>query len=62
MPTINTMVKRIAGLQNTSDVNDWEDGFIASVVEQTNDGENTTSLSDRQVECVERIFNKHFSG
>ena len=62
MASLNTMVKRIAGLQGTRDVKEWEDDFITSVVEQTDEGDNTSSLSERQIACVERIFNKHFSG
>lgn len=62
MASINLMVKRIAGLVDTSDVNDWDNTFIQSVLKQTKDGDNTTSLTERQLDLVERIFNKHFFG
>lgn len=62
MTTLNTMVKRVAGLQDTTSINEWESDFIASVVEQTDEGENTGSLSERQISVLERIFNKHFAG
>lgn len=61
MTTLNTMVKRISGLAGTSDVTDWEDDFIQSVVEQTDEGDNTTSLSEKQISVIERIFRKNFS-
>lgn len=59
--TLNTMVKRIAGLAGTKDISDWEDDFIQSVVTKTKEGENTTSLTERQIEVIERIHNKHFA-
>lgn len=60
--TLNTMVKRIAGLQGTTDVSEWEDEFITSVLEQTRNGDNTTSLTEKQITVVERLFHKHFAG
>ncbi len=62
MASLNRMVKAIAGLQDTTDVSDWENEFIASVVEKTRDGDDTTPLTEKQVAIVERLFNKHFSG
>lgn len=62
MASLNAMVKKVAGLQDTTDVTDWENSFIKSVVEKTGNGSNTTSLTERQVEVLERIHNKHFSG
>jgi hypothetical protein len=62
MTTLNTKVKRIAGLAGTRDVNEWEDEFIQSIVEQTGEGENTSSLTEKQIDVVERLFDKHFAG
>lgn len=62
MTTLNTMVKRIAGLADTTDVTEWESEFITNVVEQTDEGDNTTSLSEKQIAVVERLFRKHFAG
>lgn len=61
MTTINTMVKRIASLAGTSDVSEWEDSFIESIVEKTRDGEDTSALTERQIEVIERLFKKHFA-
>ena len=61
MTTINTMVKRIAGLAGTSDVSEWEDSFIESVLTKTRDGEDTSALTERQIEVIERLFKKHFA-
>jgi hypothetical protein len=60
--SIGNMIKRIEGLQGTNDVNEWEDTFIGSIVDQTASGKETTGLSAKQVEIVERIHNKHFAG
>jgi len=62
MASINVMVQRVAGLQDTGDLSDWEEDFVASVVERSNNGENTTTLTTRQVEVLERLFKKHFAG
>ena len=61
MTTLNTMVKRIAGLQGTSDVTEWESSFIESIVEKTSNGDDTRSLTERQISVVERLFEKHFA-
>lgn len=62
MISIGTMIKRIAGLQGTKDVSDWENKFISSIDGMTNGGDETTRLTEKQVEIIERIHNKHFAG
>lgn len=61
MPSLNTQVKRVAGLAGTTDVSEWESDFIESICRQTKNGDNTTSLTEKQIEVLERIFNKHFA-
>lgn len=61
MASLNTMVQRVAGLADTTDVNDFENKFIASIVEKTQNGKNTTSLTEKQIDVLERLFDKHFS-
>ena len=61
MRSIGQQLKLIVGLLDTKDVNDWEDDFIRSVWEQSNDGKNTSKLSEKQVNIIERIHNKHFA-
>ncbi|MGC4059392.1 MAG: hypothetical protein QM749_00435 [Aquabacterium sp.] len=61
MTAINTMVKRVAGLTDTRDVSDWENEFIKNIVARTNNGDNTSMLTERQIERLEEIFDKHFS-
>lgn len=62
MAAINTMVKQCAGLLDTKDISDWEQQFLSNVCERTRNGDNTSSLTEKQVETLERIWRKHFSG
>lgn len=62
MTSLNTQVKRVSGMLGTDDLTDWEEEFCSSVVRQTKDGDNTSNLTEKQIECLERIHNKHFSG
>ena len=61
MASLNSMVKKVAGLVETVDVSPWESNFIASVQRQTSNGDNTTSLTEKQIEVLERIYDKHFA-
>jgi hypothetical protein len=62
MASLNTMVKKVAGLADTRDVSDWENQFIKSVVEKTSNGDDTRSLTEKQITVLERIHSKHFEG
>jgi hypothetical protein len=61
MASLNTMVKKVAGLADTPDVSDWENQFIKSVVQQTENGKNTTSLTEKQIDVLERLHGQHFA-
>lgn len=60
MKSIGAMVQQICGLSD-DDLTNWESGFVDSIEEKTNGGKDTTKLSEKQVECIERIYNKHFA-
>ncbi len=62
MASLNTMVKKCAGLVGTKDVTPWEDQFLQSVLEKTGDGNNTTRLTEKQISVLERIYGKNFAG
>ena len=62
MTSLNTQVMRVAGLLDTKDLTDWENRFVASIYEQTQNGKNTTSLTEAQIDVLERLHDKHFSG
>lgn len=61
MASLTTMVKQLSGLVDTKDVSDWENDFLESIMRSTHDGDNTTVLTEKQIDVVERIFKKHFS-
>jgi len=61
MKSVGQMIKQLAGLAGTKDVNDWENRFIESVVAWTSDGERTGGLSAAQIEVIERLYRKHFA-
>lgn len=60
-PSIGSMVKQIGGLAGTKSVSDWESDFITNIAERSNDGKDTTVLTSKQVDTVERIWSKHFA-
>lgn len=61
MASLNTMVRKVAGLADTKDVTPWETRFIKSIVAQTDEGNNTSSLTESQVDVLERIHDRHFA-
>ena len=60
MTTLNTMVKRLHGLVGTPELNAWEDEFVHSCYTKTSQGDDTRPLTERQIEVLERLFNRHF--
>lgn len=61
MASLNAMVKAVSGMLDTRDLSDWENDFVRSVVEKTKDGDDTRALSERQIDSLERIYQKHFA-
>jgi hypothetical protein len=61
--SIGTMIIRISGLHGTKDVTEWENDFIRSIVEKYNarDKSKAMELTQKQVEIIERIHDKHFA-
>lgn len=60
MASLNSMVRKVAGLLGTNDLTAWETAFVRDIVAQTNEGNNTSSLTEKQVEALESIHDKHF--
>lgn len=61
MKSIAQMIEQCEGLIDTKDVSAWENSFLKSIKNQAADGSNTPRLSDKQVEVLDRIYNKHFA-
>lgn len=60
--TVGTMIKQLAGLVGTKDLNDWESTFVRDMLDRTQRGKRTSPLSGSQVEKIEQIWKKHFAG
>jgi hypothetical protein len=61
MVSIHNMLKRIAAMVGTKDLTDWESDFIRSIQDRTANNAGTLTLSSKQIECLQKIFNKHFA-
>lgn len=59
--TPGTMVKQLAGLLDTKDLNDWEQGFVENVVTRSQNGDKTSALSGPTAEKVEEVYRRHFA-
>ena len=67
--SVGTMIEQIDGLRGSTDMlrkepdlTEWEEGFVTSVVAKYKaTGKDSTTLSDKQVAIVERIWRKHFA-
>lgn len=59
MKSVGAMIQQIDGLHD-SDFTTWELEFFDSVLTRSKHGKETSKLTEKQVECVERIYQKHF--
>lgn len=60
--SIGTMIDQLDGLRDTRDLNEWEQGFVTNVLERyLVANKDSRCLSAKQVECVEKIWKKHFA-
>lgn len=58
--SVLVMAAQICGLLGTKDLSDWETTFCTSI-KAALETEQTTELSDKQVEKIEQIWKKHFA-
>ena len=60
--SIGAMVEQLDGLRDTKDLSDWENGFVTSVLHQyLKAGKTTVDFSEKQIEKIKNIYDKHFS-
>lgn len=57
MKSLKQMLDIVCGMIDTKDLTSWENNFLKSV-----QGQSTPTLTGKQVEVIERIYNKHFAG
>ena len=61
MKSLAQKIQQCEGLLGTKDVTAWESDFLQSVIDRSNGGRDTTRLTEKQAEVVERIYGKHFA-
>ncbi|HYE38178.1 hypothetical protein [Methylocaldum sp.] len=62
MLSLGTQIKSLMGLLELDDFTSWETDFVSSVARQTREGQDTTRLTEKQIEVIERLHKKHFGG
>ena len=60
MPSTTQMIRKLEGMIGSKDLSDWESGFVESLVAKLDAGK-VTSLTERQLEVLERLHGKHFA-
>ncbi|KVO05596.1 hypothetical protein WJ69_23130 [Burkholderia ubonensis] len=55
-----TMIERLTGLLDTHDLTEWEQEFVRKLDTIRLSGR-VTDLSDKQVERLDELHNKHFA-
>lgn len=59
--SIGNMVKSLSGMIGTNDLTAWEQSFVQSVADKSNQGKDTSNLSEKQVEKIDAIYRSHFA-
>lgn len=57
----NTKVEQLRAMLGSRDLTDWEQGFVQNVSDNFAKNKSSASLTDRQLEIVDRIWGKHFA-
>ncbi len=61
MISIGTKIQQLAGLCGTADVSVWIEGFINGIVRKTENGRDTTMLTEKQINVIEAEWKRHFA-
>lgn len=60
--SLGTQIEQLDGLRDTNDLNQWEQGFVTSILDRYLEaGRDTRALSGKQALVIDRIWRKHFS-
>jgi hypothetical protein len=54
------MIEKLVGMLGTDDLSDWETTFVKSLQQRLTEG-SVTSLTERQIDALDRLHNKHFA-
>lgn len=55
-----SMVEQLSGLLGTTDLTEWETGFVESMQRRLANNSLTT-ITEAQATALETVFNKHFA-
>ena len=62
MKSLQQKAKQLEGLIDTKDVTEWENDFLKGFCSRMAFGTSFTStLSEKQLDLIDRIYNKHFA-
>ncbi len=61
MVSIGTKLKQLAALRGTQDISVWIEGFLNGAMKKTNDGADTSALTDKQIDVIENEWKRHFA-
>lgn len=59
MLSTTQMIRRLEGMTGSADLNDWETGFVVSLVAKLEAGQ-VTALTEKQIDNLQRLHDKHF--
>ena len=60
MTSTSTMIARLEGCLDTGDLSPWEESFVRRLLETKNAGQ-VTALTDKQLDTLQGLFDRHFS-
>jgi hypothetical protein len=60
MKSVGAMLGQLHNLLGTRDLSDWDISFIASCWSRSGEGRITSTLTDKQLEVLERLYRRHF--
>lgn len=60
MLSTTQMIRRLEGMVGSADLNDWETGFVTTLVLQLERG-SVTKLTEKQLDNLQRLHDKHFA-
>ena len=61
MTSLGVMIKRLGGMVDTVDLKPRENQFVKDIVHLTDDGRNTSELTDRQIKWIEDLHGRNFA-
>lgn len=59
MPSLYTMINQLHGMVGMDDLTEWESNFMESVYDRL-DGKDTSGISSKQSEVIDKLYKKHF--